>query len=61
MKGESQSLREAIDRLTSDRTGLDEETAELEKKRDRLEEDVRRLTKLKEEYLANLARFREDE
>lgn len=60
MKGEVQSLRESIERLTNERVDLDTETADLEKKRDHLEEDVRRLTKLKEEYLANLARFRED-
>jgi cell division protein FtsB len=60
MKGESQSLREQIERLDTERTDLEAETADLDKQRNVLEEDVRRLTRLKEEYLANIARFREE-
>jgi hypothetical protein len=53
-------LSEEISSLSSENESLATETADLEKQRDRLEEDVRRLTRLKEEYLANVARFREE-
>jgi chromosome segregation ATPase len=60
MKGENQSLREQIERLDTEKIELETETVDLEKQKDHLEEDVRRLTRLKEEYLANIARFREE-
>ncbi len=56
---QNRSLRDQIEKLEKEQESLARENQKLEKQRDKLQGDVERLSKLREEYLSNIAKYRE--
>lgn len=54
------ALQGELDGLERKTDDLERETARLEKRRDKVRDDVARLTQLRDEYLAQLERFKEE-
>lgn len=58
LAGQIGALGKAVDKLEKEALGLTREREKLEQKRMRLEEDLVRLRKIRDDYLAGIARFR---